>query len=83
MINALLQEGILLDEQTKNYQSNLNINPKFDFYGLLVESLRLQYFDFDKILEPFKHLIKNKKLKMHFDVDEDRNVQITLNPYGD
>jgi hypothetical protein len=74
MINALRQEGILLDGKTANYESNLKINPEFDFHGLLVEALRLQYNGMDKILEWLQPLIKDKKLKMEFKLDKDKNV---------
>ena len=81
MINALLQEGILLDEKTKNYESKLKVHPLFDFHGLLVEALRLQYYGMDKILDGLRPLLKNKKIKMEFKLDDDKNVQITFGPF--
>jgi hypothetical protein len=70
MINALLQEEILIDEKTKRYQSNLKINPRFDFYRLLFDAIHYQLQDLQKVLKPFEDLIKDKKVKVDFRMDE-------------
>jgi len=82
MINALLQERILLDEKTKNYESRLKVNPEFDFEGLLIEALQVQYNGMEKILESLQPLIKNKNLKMEFKWDKDK-IHITFGPFSE
>ncbi|MGI0034008.1 MAG: hypothetical protein ACRD97_12165 [Nitrososphaeraceae archaeon] len=66
MINSLIQERVLIDDKSKNYQSNLKINPEFDFYSLLMESIYYQFKGMEKVLKPFEPLIKNKKIKIDF-----------------
>ena len=78
MINALLQEEILIDENTKNYESNLKINPGFDFYGLLLDAIKYQLQDLKKALEPFEDLIKDKKVKV--EKKDKHTFEVTLTP---
>jgi hypothetical protein len=73
MINALLQEGILIDPSTKTYQSTLKINPRFDFYRLLLDTIYYKMEGVTKALEPlkgFERLIKDKKVKMDIKMDK-------------
>lgn len=74
MVNALLQEGVLIDDESKNYQSNLKINPEFDFYELLIESISYRFKDMEKALKPFEGLLKDKKIKMDFKMEKDKFV---------
>jgi hypothetical protein len=76
MINALLQEEILIDDKTKSYESNLKVNPSFDFYRLLLDAIRYRLEDLKKALEPFEKIIKDKKVKVE-EKDKD-TFEVTL-----
>jgi tetratricopeptide (TPR) repeat protein len=83
MINALLQEEILIDKKTKNYESNLKINPKFDFSRLLLDAIHFQLQDLQNALKPFEKIIKDKKVKVDFKRDEEKDkdtFEVTLTP---
>jgi len=84
MINALLQEEILIDPKTKNYEPNLKINPHFDFYRLLVDSIYYEMEGMEKTLrslKAFEHLVKNKIVKMDVKIDKGpEKIVLTVTP---
>jgi hypothetical protein len=51
LINYLLQLGMLIDNKTMNYQSNLSINKQYDFDNLLSEILNSELQEMRKKLE--------------------------------
>lgn len=63
IINTLLQEGLLLEEGVMNYQSNLKINPKYDFFELWAEMLYSEHSKINEKLKPLKYFIGADKLK--------------------
>jgi hypothetical protein len=82
-IDALLQVAILIDPKTKNYQSNLKINPRFDLYRLVFDSIYYQLQDMQEALKPFESLINSKKFKLDFKIGKDKDkdkFEVTLTP---
>ena len=57
MINVLLQERALIDDDSKPFQSNLKINPNFDFRELWAELLVSEHSKVNQKLEPLKQFI--------------------------
>jgi hypothetical protein len=72
IIDRLVEEGILIDNKTPNYQSNLRINENYDFFQLLNTLLYRQYSELCERLEPLAQFTKNKKLKMNFKKEKEK-----------
>jgi len=84
MINALLQEKILIDQKTKNYQSNLKINPQFDFFRLLIDAIYYKMTGIEKVLKPFETVFEGINTKVESKMDKGKyEFKITLSAKPD
>lgn len=87
MIDALLDMEILIDPSNRRYQSTLEINPEFNFYGLLLDAIYYKIQDVVKALKPLE-LIKDGQFKVETRMDKEKGkdkVEVTLssNPNSD
>jgi hypothetical protein len=66
MINHLLQEGVLVDDSNRSYQSVLKVNPNYDLSGLVDQILYSEFTELNEKLKPFKKFTGRKPKLKHY-----------------
>jgi hypothetical protein len=84
LLFLLLQEGILLEKKRRNtYFHDLVVNKNYHFEALLAEIFKGHVEEIKESLKPFETLIKDKKIKINYKMDEkELSLSISiLQPY--